>query len=157
MSTGSLLVRTSDNVLDEEDWGVSRVRVKLGQITGVTVERPGCYQVAALEPGHTLTRIADWTTYDPTGSHPECYNEVQLGGKWVSFATPEQIERELDEPAPRVIELTKAQVDDKAHEQFNPERHDFRWHDDGSCTVVRLLWWNDASYIEHEYGDAGGD
>jgi hypothetical protein len=51
------------------------------------------------------------------------------------------------------IELTKEQVAKKEHEEYNPAWHDFRWHEDGSVTVVPLRWNSDASYIAYQSMD----
>jgi hypothetical protein len=41
----------------------------------------------------------------------------------------------------------------EAASAFNPETHDFFWHDDGTVSVIRLRWWDDASYSKYQGDD----
>ncbi len=50
------------------------------------------------------------------------------------------------------IHLTPNAVADEAHAYYNPDRFDFRFHDDGSVTITPLLWWDDASYRAYQAG-----
>ena len=46
--------------------------------------------------------------------------------------------------------LSPDQVKNKEYEHFNPERYDFFFRPDGSCLVVELSWWDDASYARYQ-------
>jgi len=56
-------------------------------------------------------------------------------------------------PQARVLELqTQAAV------LYSPARYDFVWNDDFSAfRPVRLLWWDEASYLAYQSGDYGED
>lgn len=49
-----------------------------------------------------------------------------------------------------MVELSKAQVDAGELDNYNPERYDAKWNNDGSVTLYPLLWWDDASYIRYQ-------
>ena len=53
-----------------------------------------------------------------------------------------------------MTKLTAAEVAEGKYKEFSPERNDFTWHADGSCTVHPLLWWDDASYARYQSDDS---
>ena len=69
---------------------------------------------------------------------------------------------DAEERTPFVRDLTEAEVAEgyllaPRCSEFNPQRYDFRWNEDYSGFVpVKLLWWDDASYIAYQ-SDPGCD
>lgn len=53
----------------------------------------------------------------------------------------------------QTITLTPDEVKAEKYKEYSPETNDFRWHPDGSCTVIPLLWWDDASYLRYQSDD----
>jgi len=48
------------------------------------------------------------------------------------------------------VELSAAEVQAGALDQYDPARYDAEFHGDGSITLIPLLWWDDASYQSQE-------
>jgi len=48
------------------------------------------------------------------------------------------------------IILTAEEVKAEKYKQWSPERYDFTFHADGTCTITQLLWWDDASYAAYQ-------
>ena len=55
------------------------------------------------------------------------------------------------------MHLNAEQVRNREHEGYDPGTHDFRWNADYTeVDVIRLVWWDDASYAEYQ-GDGEED
>lgn len=69
---GHLLIRRSDNVLDETQWTITKV------VPGLSVHaiKDGAYTHIRLED--SLNNIVEMNNRDTTGSHPETYTEVWI-------------------------------------------------------------------------------
>ncbi len=50
--------------------------------------------------------------------------------------------------------LTPAQVAAEEYKNYSPLTNDFRWLPDGSCEVVPLTYWDDASYARYQSDDS---
>lgn len=69
-------VRTSDNVLDEEDWSVHILEFhENGVCVQQTVENKGVYKMDAFV-GKRLNDLANWSNYDMTGSEGELSHDL---------------------------------------------------------------------------------
>jgi hypothetical protein len=83
--TAKLLVRVSDNVLDKSEWGVSEITLRtVRRRTATSLEvtaqyqlSEGCYVIPDMSRWD-VRQVAEWTRADPTGRHPECYNELAV-------------------------------------------------------------------------------
>ena len=52
------------------------------------------------------------------------------------------------------LELAEGYLPASQVRRFNPRRYDFRWTDDfAGFLPVKLLWWDDASYIRYQGDD----
>lgn len=103
-----MLVRVSDNVLDEKEWPVHEVVLGVVSTKGVgrlgvmdqTEVHPGCYNIPAMR-GWTIEELAEWSRFDPTGEHPEVYNEIAMAPdrgekpKFKPFWSSEKLRTEL--------------------------------------------------------------
>jgi hypothetical protein len=69
---GHLLIRRSDNVLDETQWTITKV------VPGKSVHaiKDGAYMHIRLDD--SLYSIVTMNNYNTTGSHPETYTEVWI-------------------------------------------------------------------------------
>jgi len=85
-----LRVRTSNNVLGEEDWPEADLYMKGGHVHQIRARRIGCSGLN-IGIGQRLGDISHWTHYDPTGVHPEEFNEVFYKGVWESRLSVEQL------------------------------------------------------------------
>lgn len=73
-------VRVSDNVLEDVDWPVRELT--LDRVTKKVLDhkdlQEGVYGLdLAPRKGWTLEKVQRWTAVDPTGQHPEVYQEIQ--------------------------------------------------------------------------------
>ncbi len=75
--TCSIHVRISDNQLEEEDWGVSRLTIIDGVVAGQSRILDGAYWIPDMM-GWTTDQLIKWSSYDATGRHPEQYNEISV-------------------------------------------------------------------------------
>ena len=75
---GMLVLRISDNVLDELDWPMWLCVMADDVIIQQRVIRTGAYSRSNSLPGvgDTMTDIIKWSSYDSTGEHPETYHRV---------------------------------------------------------------------------------
>ena len=55
------------------------------------------------------------------------------------------------------ITLTAAEVAAEKYKEWSPDRNDFRFHPDGTCTITPLAWWDDASYARYQGDDPHAD
>ena len=67
--------RISDNVLDEEDWGIDGLTIRDGVVTEQLHLTKGAYTMEDMV-GWTTQQLMEWTQYDPTGNYPEQYYEI---------------------------------------------------------------------------------
>ena len=72
-----LEARISDNVLDDEDWGIQRITLRNGVVVEQQSVMEGCYEMPSML-GWNTTMLARWAAQDYTGSHPENYYELRL-------------------------------------------------------------------------------
>jgi len=72
---GTLMVRISDNVLDDRDWPVAKLTFVNGKITRQQVVKEGLYEFDDLV-GLDRIDLLGWLSEDPTGYHPEIYHEI---------------------------------------------------------------------------------
>ena len=80
-----ILVRVSDNVLDPSEWGVCVITLRpVRHSVTVRLEvveqrqlSDGCYVISDMK-GWDVHQVAEWTRDDPTGRHPEVYNEAAV-------------------------------------------------------------------------------
>jgi len=71
-------VTITDNVLDRNDWPIARLLFNArGGVTDQFLVKGGVYQLPNMV-GWNLKDIHEWLMYDPTGNHPEMYNEVVI-------------------------------------------------------------------------------
>ena len=92
---GELLLRLSDNVLDEPDWPVYRIKLEHGKIVSRTVVNQGAYgDDGTPAVGDGLPKVAEWLSYEGSGTHPENYYTVfdPRDGHWHSFVGPRELE-----------------------------------------------------------------
>ncbi|MBW2647846.1 MAG: hypothetical protein JRE23_17085 [Deltaproteobacteria bacterium] len=74
---GQVGVRITDDVLEEEDWGIDYLIIR----GGVVVRQLRCTEGSYRTPnmiGWTREQLAEWSQYDDTGQHPENYHEVTI-------------------------------------------------------------------------------
>jgi len=91
-------VRTSDNVLDDEDWGIEELTISNGKVIHVKEIKKGRY---ANEPmlGWTCLDLIQWSSFDCTGQHPESYNEIHIiEDQFIDFSKCEAARSDVDEP-----------------------------------------------------------
>lgn len=69
---GHLLIRKSDNVLEEIDWTITKVVPE----QSAEAIKDGIYK--HIPQWCTLEGIVEMNNYDSTGSHPETYTEVWI-------------------------------------------------------------------------------
>lgn len=96
-----MFARVSDNVLDDEDWGIVKLVITDGVVTAQAQWKPGCYSFESFV-GWTTEQLAAWSRFDGTGTHPEQYCELaeaEVGdagiadpGTFRDFWTREEIE-----------------------------------------------------------------
>jgi hypothetical protein len=73
-----LLVRLSDNVLEDDDWPVRRIEIQEKVIVGVEDIQQGVYGTGHMpDVGWGLSQLVGWLSYDGTGQHPENYHEIK--------------------------------------------------------------------------------
>ena len=74
---GNILARISDNVLDDDAWGVYKLSLKNGVVKKQRTINKGVY---AIDPfvGMSIEQLSLWSSYDPTGQHPENYHELEV-------------------------------------------------------------------------------
>lgn len=88
-----MFIRISDNVLDSQLWTVGRV--EFSERTGRIVTQEMVHEGAYCLPnciGWAVAELLNWQDCDPTGQHPETYNEVSVDGrKWRSFLSEPEI------------------------------------------------------------------
>ena len=76
-SHGTLYIRTSDNVLEEEDYGVAKLELEKGIIISFEILKEGVHDLDHLRSRLNNKRdILKWAHFDSTGDHPEMYNEI---------------------------------------------------------------------------------
>jgi hypothetical protein len=69
-------VRISDDVLDEEDWGVDELTIKNGVVVSQKKLSNGVYTIPDMV-GWTTDKLIEWTQHcNAIGSHPEQYYEI---------------------------------------------------------------------------------
>jgi len=90
-----ILVRLSDNVLDDKCFTKAILHVEKSVVEHVQVTHQGCYGVEDLK-GKTLDYVVECANYDPSGSHPETYFEIWDGEerRFRSFWEAEQVTEE---------------------------------------------------------------
>ena len=87
--TVKIRVRISDNVLDDKDWNIYELELEFvrnaHRVVVQRLEQAGVYGKDFL--GMLAEQVRDWAAYDPTGSHPEVWNEIWDPKKeeWVSL------------------------------------------------------------------------
>lgn len=87
MTISILYVRTSDNVLEDEDYPVRLIVIEENKVKQVVTLNDGVYGTWGMpSEGWSLREVMDWSAYDNTGHHPECYHEVTaspaIGAEW---------------------------------------------------------------------------
>lgn len=89
--------RISDNVLDEQEWPVVRLRFSADRrIAERSVLRTGIYSTDGFPAiGDSLELVALWSNYDGTGSHPENYYELRVDGVWRAFVSANELLAQL--------------------------------------------------------------
>lgn len=48
------------------------------------------------------------------------------------------------------LHLTAEQVKAEKYKEYSPLHNAFQWNKDGSCDVVPLAYWDDASYARYQ-------
>lgn len=89
--------RISDNVLDEQEWTIVRLRFVDGVVADRSVVRSGIYSEDSLPAvGDSVELVALWSAYDGTGGHPENYYELRIKGGWQSFVSANELLAQLE-------------------------------------------------------------
>lgn len=96
-----MFARVSDNVLDDEDWGIVKLVIADGEVVEKEYVQHGCYE-NDIYIGMTVEQLVEWTRYDATGTHPEQYHELAeaeldddgaaVSGTFRDFWTREEVE-----------------------------------------------------------------
>jgi sporulation protein YlmC with PRC-barrel domain len=73
---GEIYARISDNVLDDEDYNVSKLTIHNSMVIAVQTVHGGCYPLGSDLIGMTTLQLAKWSEMDYTGSHPENFHEL---------------------------------------------------------------------------------
>jgi hypothetical protein len=76
-SNGLVCMRISDDVLDEENWGIDGLTIEDGVVVRQLHLSKGAYTMPDVV-GWTTKQLMEWTQYDATGSHPEQYHELSI-------------------------------------------------------------------------------
>lgn len=86
-------IRMSDNVLEDDDWPVRDILVRAGRIVSVQDIHHGVYSFSSHAPtiGWDMEQLCEWLAHDPTGRHPEQWNEIRKDGIWQSFLKPAEL------------------------------------------------------------------
>ena len=63
-----------------------------------------------------------------------------------------ELEKEFFQPKPGRLTTVEGVTEEELTE-FDPSRYDARKQDDGTYTLVPLLWWDEASYATYQ-GDS---
>lgn len=74
---GNILARISDNVLDDDDWGVYKLTLEEGVVEEQSTINKGAY-ASEYFLGMSVEQLSEWSNYDPTGQHPENYYELEI-------------------------------------------------------------------------------
>lgn len=76
-TTGMVDVRISDNVLEEEDWGIDQLYIDAGVVKSQDHIDVGVYEIPDMI-GWTTEQLIEWSAYQDVGSHPENYYEIKV-------------------------------------------------------------------------------
>jgi len=74
---GCLGVRITDNVLDDDDWGVDHIILRDGKVVKQCTSTEGVYRIPNMV-GWEREQIVEWSKHDDTGRHPEQYHEIEV-------------------------------------------------------------------------------
>lgn len=75
-----VFLRTSDNVLTPDDWGITVAYICDGYITKLEDVKDSAYASDEGDPsiGWDLYQLAEWLNMDTTGEYPETYNQIKF-------------------------------------------------------------------------------
>jgi len=76
---GAILARISDNVLDDDDWGVYQLFIENGVVKRQKTLNKGVYAIDSFV-GMNIEQLSSWSSYDSVGQHPETYHELERTG-----------------------------------------------------------------------------
>ena len=74
-SNTTVLVRISDDVLEEEDWGIDRIIIRDGIVRAQESLCKGVYEIDNMV-GWTTKEVCEWTSYNEPASHPQNFYEL---------------------------------------------------------------------------------
>lgn len=76
-----MFIRISDNVLEPTAWTIGRVEFdRHGTVVTQELVQEGAYRLPNCI-GWSVAKLVEWQDFDPTGYHPETYNEVSRDGQ----------------------------------------------------------------------------
>ena len=77
---GTVELRISDDVFDEEDWPIVECVLKNSKVVSSTIVRAGTYSTDFVKRLVTRKDISRWSKYYSTEQHPENYYMVRCKG-----------------------------------------------------------------------------
>jgi len=75
--TGMVDVRISDNVLEEEDWGVDQLYIGSGIVMSQDHISIGVYEIPDMI-GWTTERLMEWSTFQNVVSRHEYHHKIKV-------------------------------------------------------------------------------
>jgi hypothetical protein len=86
-----LYARISDNVFDPKEWTTVLLEFDRNDfVSEVEVTHRGVYSLNMM--GWDIASVVEWQNYDPSGDHPENYQEISIDGKtWKSYLTLNEV------------------------------------------------------------------
>ena len=70
-----VLVRISDNVLEEKDWGIDMLSIQFGIVVSQESLFKGVYEIPNMI-GWTTNEVCEWTSYNEPEDHPQNFHEL---------------------------------------------------------------------------------
>jgi hypothetical protein len=74
-SDGIVLIRVSDDVLDNEDWTVDYLLMRNGSVKEQVRVNFGVYNIPDMK-GWTCGELSNWSRFENTGSHPQEFHDI---------------------------------------------------------------------------------
>lgn len=72
----TLQVRTTDDILDIENWGIEEIKMEKGIVTEQKTISKGAHKMPSMVEW-TSQQVIKWTQYENSfGAYPQCFNEV---------------------------------------------------------------------------------
>jgi hypothetical protein len=74
-SNTTILVRITDDVLEEKDWGIDILTIQFGVVKSQSSLFKGVYEIPHMV-GWTTEEVCEWTSYNEPASHPQNFHEL---------------------------------------------------------------------------------